>query len=94
MFRLTSGGRRPCAPTRPPHRPPGDPPERIEVAPDAGGTGRLRAVTYLGARTEYHLDLAGEAIVAVSPTPLPTIPPPPRRRRSGPHLLGRGCRPA
>ncbi|MBK3426313.1 TOBE domain-containing protein, partial [Methylobacterium ajmalii] len=52
-------------------------PERIAVAPDPAGTGRLRAVTYLGARTEYHLDLAGEAIVAVSPTPLPDDP---RRR--------------
>ncbi|MGE7414911.1 ABC transporter ATP-binding protein [Methylobacterium tarhaniae] len=78
MFRLTSGATVPCAPDAAARngllaiRP-----ERIEVAPDAGGTGRLRAVTYLGARTEYHLDLAGEAIVAVSPTPLPDDP---RRR--------------
>ena len=26
-------------------------------------------MTYLGARTEYHLDLAGETLVAVAPTP-------------------------
>ncbi|AWB22420.1 ABC transporter ATP-binding protein [Methylobacterium currus] len=83
VFRLASGAAVPCAPdaTARSDLAKGGQlairPERIEVAPDPAGTGRLRAVTYLGARTEYHLDLAGEPIVAVSPTPLPDDP---RRR--------------
>ncbi|KMO11314.1 ABC transporter ATP-binding protein [Methylobacterium platani] len=78
VFRLASGAALPCTPDATARtgmlaiRP-----ERIEVAPDPAGTGRLRAVTYLGARTEYHLELAGEAIVAVTSTPLPDDP---RRR--------------
>ncbi|TNC16071.1 ABC transporter ATP-binding protein [Methylobacterium terricola] len=78
VFRLASGAAVPCAPgTAAPDGMLAIRPERIEVAPDPAGSGRLRAVTYLGARTEYHLDLAGEAIVAVTSTPLGDDP---RRR--------------
>jgi putative spermidine/putrescine transport system ATP-binding protein len=55
-------------------------PERIELTagPDgAGSPAVLKALTYLGARTEYHLDLGGEPMVAVASTPLPGDP---RRR--------------
>jgi putative spermidine/putrescine transport system ATP-binding protein len=55
-------------------------PERISLTPGADGTGPqaiLKALTYLGARTEYHLDLGGEAMVAVASTPMPGDP---RRR--------------
>ncbi|MGY2052186.1 ABC transporter ATP-binding protein [Methylobacterium sp. JK268] len=81
LFRLNSGAAVPCAPDGTSRagmlaiRP-----ERIIVSPDpadAGSPGTLKALTYLGARTEYHLDLAGEAIVAVTSTPLAGDP---RRR--------------
>ena len=52
-------------------------PERIEISPGHEGPGvpaSLRALTYLGARTEYHVDLAGETLVAVASTPLAADP--------------------
>ncbi|MBE7200014.1 MAG: ABC transporter ATP-binding protein, partial [Parafilimonas terrae] len=81
LFRLRSGAAVPCAPEGAARsgmlaiRP-----ERVDVSPGpegAGSPGTLKALTYLGARTEYHLDLAGEAIVAVTSTPLAADP---RRR--------------
>ena len=47
-------------------------PERIAITPgDSAGelAGQVRSVTYLGAQTEYHLDLAGTDILVVRPTP-------------------------
>ncbi len=52
-------------------------PERVAVTPGADGAGftaALKAMTYLGAHTEYHLDLGGETLVAVAPTPLASDP--------------------
>ena len=49
-------------------------PERIEVAPAADGPARLRAVTYLGPLTEYHLDLDGTPLLAIRPTPAAAEP--------------------
>ena len=52
-------------------------PERIEISPGGDGRGvpaSLKALTYLGARTEYHVDLAGEPLVAVASTPLAADP--------------------
>ena len=43
----------------------------------AGSPAALRASTYLGALTEYHLDLGGERLVVISPTPAHSDP---RRR--------------
>ncbi|WP_421988430.1 ABC transporter ATP-binding protein [Roseococcus sp.] len=70
-FRAASGALLSCATTPPP---PGRyvlalRPERIEVAPAADGPIRLRAVTYLGPLTEYHLDLDGTPLMAIRPTP-------------------------
>ncbi len=44
-------------------------PEHVAVSPSADGSGRITAVTYLGAQTEYHVDLGGTALLAVRPTP-------------------------
>jgi putative spermidine/putrescine transport system ATP-binding protein len=71
MFRAASGALLPCADTTPP---PGRHilalrPERIAVAPAAEGPARLRAATYLGPLTEYHLDLDGTPLLAIRPTP-------------------------
>ena len=46
-------------------------PERIVLAPEGapGMPGRIEDVTYLGAETEYHVDLGGTRILAVRPTP-------------------------
>ncbi len=71
QFRTVSGALLPCLPQ--PARP-GDilalRPERIALrAAGDGLPARLAAVTYLGAQTEYHLDLAGTRLVAVAPTP-------------------------
>ncbi|SDB20106.1 ABC transporter ATP-binding protein [Belnapia rosea] len=45
-------------------------PERIAVATEGEGLpARLATVTYLGAQTEYHLDLGGTPLVAIAPTP-------------------------
>ena len=46
-------------------------PERILVLPGRrdGVAARVAAVTYLGASTEYHLDLGGDTLVAIAPTP-------------------------
>ena len=49
-------------------------PERVGVLPGADGEGAratLRTVTYLGARTEYRLDLGGVPLLATAPPPLP-----------------------
>ncbi len=73
LFRLRSGIAVPCAEDAP--RRAGllaVRPERVTITPGsdgAGAPGALRASTYLGARTEYHLDLAGERVIAVTPTP-------------------------
>jgi len=70
-FRAASGALLPCTASAPP---PGRPvlalrPEHIRIAPAPDGSGRLRAITYLGAQTEYHADLGGTPLVAVLPTP-------------------------
>jgi putative spermidine/putrescine transport system ATP-binding protein len=46
-------------------------PERISISPGASGEtqGRLEAVTYLGAQTEYHVRIGNELFVVVRPTP-------------------------
>jgi putative spermidine/putrescine transport system ATP-binding protein len=46
-------------------------PERISISPGAGGQthGRLEALTYLGAQTEYHVRIDSELFVVVRPTP-------------------------
>ena len=46
-------------------------PERILISPGASGEtqGRLEAVTYLGAQTEYHVRIGNELFVVVRPTP-------------------------
>jgi putative spermidine/putrescine transport system ATP-binding protein len=44
-------------------------PEHVAVVPAADGPARVTAVTYLGAQTEYHVDLDGTPLVAVRPTP-------------------------
>jgi putative spermidine/putrescine transport system ATP-binding protein len=51
-------------------------PERIAIGPGGqdGVPARLAAVTYLGAQTEYHLDLGGLALVSVQATPAETSP--------------------
>ena len=49
-------------------------PEHVAIAPAADGPGRLRAVTYLGAQTEYHADLGGTPLLAIRPTPGPDDP--------------------
>ncbi|GJD48942.1 Sulfate/thiosulfate import ATP-binding protein CysA [Methylobacterium crusticola] len=80
LFRTEGGGALPCGPA------PAGPgilalrPERIALAAGPDGPGvpaRLSALTYLGALTEYHLDLGTGALVAVAPTPPPEDP---RRR--------------
>ncbi len=46
-------------------------PERISISPGAQGEtqGRVEAVTYLGAQTEYHVRIGNELFVVVRPTP-------------------------
>ncbi len=46
-------------------------PERISISPGTQGEthGRLEAVTYLGAQTEYHVRIGNELFVVVRPTP-------------------------
>ncbi|MBL6080906.1 ABC transporter ATP-binding protein [Belnapia sp. T18] len=70
-FRTPGGALLPCLPQQAHHgqvlalRP-----ERIAVATAGDGlAARLVAVTYLGAQTEYHLDLAGTRLLASAPTP-------------------------
>jgi len=70
-FRAASGALLACAGGPPP---PGRPvlalrPEHVRITPAEGGPARLRAVTYLGAQTEYHAELGGTPLVAVLPTP-------------------------
>jgi putative spermidine/putrescine transport system ATP-binding protein len=70
-FRAHSGALLPCATESVPHGPHllALRPEHVAVAPAADGPARLRAVTYLGALTEYHLDLDGTPLLAIRPTP-------------------------
>ncbi|WP_149538768.1 ABC transporter ATP-binding protein [Siccirubricoccus phaeus] len=72
LFRTAAGAVLPCALSGPPGanmlalRP-----EAIAITP-AGADGmaaRVSAITYLGAQTEYHLDLAGARLFAIRPTP-------------------------
>ena len=71
-FRLAGGSVIPCASDAPSGatlvalRP-----ERIDIVPgDAGPlVGTVKSVTYLGAQTEYHLDLAGTDILVIRATP-------------------------
>jgi putative spermidine/putrescine transport system ATP-binding protein len=46
-------------------------PERISISPGANSEtqGRVEAVTYLGAQTEYHVRIGNELFVVVRPTP-------------------------
>ena len=44
-------------------------PEHVAVRPAADGAGRVLAVTYLGAQTEYRVDLGGTPLVAIQRTP-------------------------
>ena len=71
VFRAASGALLACAGGP---LPPGRPvlalrPEHVRITPAEGGPARLRAVTYLGAQTEYHAELGGTPLVAVLPTP-------------------------
>ncbi len=70
-FRAVSGALLPCAAAAPPAGPSvlALRPEHVAVSPSADGSGRITAVTYLGAQTEYHVDLGGTALLAVRPTP-------------------------
>ena len=70
-FRTASGALLPCLPLA---APAGSVlalrPERVAVATEGEGLpARLAAVTYLGAQTEYHLDLGGTRLLAIAPTP-------------------------
>lgn len=77
LFRTEAGALLPCAPDSP-ARPAimALRPERIRVQPPSadGMAARLVAVTYLGAQTEYQLNLAGAALLAIGPTPAPGDP--------------------
>ena len=70
-FRARGGAALPCAPgAAPPDAVLALRPERVSV--ETGGEGlpaRLLAVTYLGAQTEYHLDLGGTKLLAIRATP-------------------------
>jgi putative spermidine/putrescine transport system ATP-binding protein len=56
-------------------------PERVTVEPDSGGdgagdtgagegvAGQVSAITYLGSQTEYHVDVAGNPMISIQPTP-------------------------
>lgn len=46
-------------------------PERVAVEVDGsdGVAGRVSAITYLGSQTEYHVDVAGNPMISVQPTP-------------------------
>jgi putative spermidine/putrescine transport system ATP-binding protein len=70
-FRAATGALLPCATESVPRGPHllALRPEHVAVAPAAGGGAKLRAVTYLGALTEYHLDLDGTPLLAIRPTP-------------------------
>jgi putative spermidine/putrescine transport system ATP-binding protein len=48
-------------------------PENVSISP-ADGPARLKAITYLGPQTEYHLDLAGTPLLAIRQTPGGTDP--------------------
>jgi putative spermidine/putrescine transport system ATP-binding protein len=49
-------------------------PEQVAVSPAADGPARITAVTYLGAQTEYRMEIGGTALLAVRPTPGPDDP--------------------
>ncbi len=80
-FRLTAGALIPCEPgaaSAPRDGAPGATPivalrpERIEIAPAGDAcdlSATIRSVTYLGAQTEYHLDLGGTDVLVIRPTP-------------------------
>lgn len=47
-------------------------PERVTVEPDGGEegvAGEVSAITYLGSQTEYHVDVAGNPMISIRPTP-------------------------
>ncbi len=74
-FRATTGALLPCAPGSAAlgRRILALRPEHIALAPApspaSNGAARLKAVTYLGALTEYHLELDGTPLLAIRPTP-------------------------
>jgi putative spermidine/putrescine transport system ATP-binding protein len=71
VFRARSGASLPCATSATPAGPLvlALRPEHIALAPAPDGRARLRATTYLGPVTEYHLDMAGTPLLAIRPTP-------------------------
>jgi putative spermidine/putrescine transport system ATP-binding protein len=80
-FRAAGGAVLPCATDAEPVGPPrvlALRPERIDLAPAAsnrnGVPGRATSITYLGAQTEYHIDLGGTPLVAIRATPTETDP--------------------
>ncbi|MDB5589580.1 ABC transporter ATP-binding protein [Enterovirga sp.] len=71
-FRLDKGALVPCAPDAIAGTLLALRPERVAITPAEGAgdlVGTVRSVTYLGAQTEYHVDLDGTGILAVRPTP-------------------------
>lgn len=46
-------------------------PERVAIAVDGGDgvAGRLSAITYLGSQSEYHVDVDGNSMISIQPTP-------------------------
>jgi putative spermidine/putrescine transport system ATP-binding protein len=75
-FRAATGALLPCDPASPTSGPLilALRPEHLAVAPAEGGAARLRAVTYLGSLTEYHLELDGTPLLAIRPTPAAADP--------------------
>jgi putative spermidine/putrescine transport system ATP-binding protein len=68
-FRTGSGALLPCAEA------PAGPailalrPEHVAIAAATDGAARLRAITYLGAQTEYHAELDGTPLLVIRQTP-------------------------
>ena len=73
LFRTTGGALLPCDTRDAPAGPVvmALRPERVTLTPGegAGVAARLAAVTYLGAQSEWHVDLAGTPLVVAGPTP-------------------------
>ncbi|WP_419899358.1 ABC transporter ATP-binding protein [Roseomonas sp. USHLN139] len=84
-FRATSGALLHCDPAAVAVRPDATllalRPERIALQPDAEGGGRVTAVTYLGALTEYLVEQDGTSLLIIRPTP--TLADPLRRLAVG-----------
>jgi putative spermidine/putrescine transport system ATP-binding protein len=77
-FRAASGALLPCDPAGAAARPDAAllalRPERIALQPDPQGRGRVTAVTYLGAQTEYLVEQEGTPLLIIRATPTPAEP--------------------